>query len=254
MAEIYRYKMIVEYDGGHFHGWQRQYNSLQGDLKTVQGALQSALFKITGQTVVVEGAGRTDAGVHATGQVAHFDLTTFYPAPRLGDALNFYVRTQGVVVLHIEQVALQFHARFSAISRTYQYHIINRRSPLALDNHRAWHVINKLDGEAMRDAAQHLIGHYDFSAFRAAECQGNSPFKTLTKFDIQWAGERIMATIQARSFLHHQVRIMMGTLKLIGEGKWTQEDLVKIRDEKQRKLAGPTAPAHGLYLVDVGYN
>ncbi len=253
MIEKYRYKITIEYDGRCFHGWQSQSHPVHGVLTTVQGLIQKAVFKITGQTVLVEGAGRTDAGVHATGQVGHFDLTTFYPVGRLLDALNFYMRDQGCVVLKVESVPLTFHARFSAFYRTYHYQIVNRRAPLALDQFRAWHVISPLDVKAMDQAAQHLVGHHDFSAFRASECQGKTPFKTLTRFTFQQEGERIIAIIQARSFLHNQVRIMMGTLKKIGEGKWAEEDLIRIRDEKKRELAGPTAPAWGLCLVDVGY-
>ena len=253
MSVIYRYKIKIEYDGGRFHGWQRQSHPLKGHLATVQGTLETALLKITGQATLVEGAGRTDTGVHATGQVAHFDLRKPFPPARLVDALNFYVREVGVSILHAEEAPLTFHARFSATSRTYQYHIINRRSPLALDKYRAWQVITPLNIKLMQEATEELLGHRDFSAFRAAECQGKSPFKTLTLFDIVEKDDKIIATIQARSFLHHQVRIMVGTLKLIGEGKWNKDNLIRIRESRQRKSAGPTAPAHGLYLVDVSY-
>jgi tRNA pseudouridine38-40 synthase len=250
-----RYKIEIEYDGSYFHGWQRQYHPVTGELKTVQGVIESALFKITGKKILVEGAGRTDTGVHAVGQTAHFDLDqNKLTTARLIDALNFYIRESGASILKITEVSSDFHARFSATFRTYQYHIINRRSPLSLDKSRAWQVIPYLDIGLMQDAAKELLGHQDFSAFRAAECQGKTPFKTLNIFNIEEKDVRIITTIQARSFLHHQVRIMIGTLKLIGEGKWTKDDLIRIRESKQRTLAGPTAPAHGLYLVKVSYD
>lgn len=245
----YRYKIWIEYDGSFFHGWQRQKN-----LITVQASIEDVLKKITGQNILVEGAGRTDTGVHATGQVGHFDLSKNYPSFRLKDALNAHLRDKGVVILKVQECDLNFHARFSAISRTYHYQIINRRTPLALDRLRAWHVISTLNVEAMQKAAQYLIGSHDFSSFRSADCQSNSPLKTLSRFDITQQGEKIIAIIKARSFLHNQVRIMMGTLKRIGEGKWDSCDLLRILDARDRRLAGPTAPPHGLCLVDVGYN
>lgn len=244
----YRYKIWIEYDGSFFHGWQRQ-----KDLVTVQASIEDAVEAIVGCKTLVEGAGRTDTGVHATGQVGHFDLFKHYPAFRLKDALNAHLREKGIVILNVEEVDSKFHARFSATSRTYNYYIVNRRTPLALDRLRAWHVISKLDVIRMQTAANHLIGTHDFSSFRSAECQSNSALKTLSQFNIRQEGERIIATIKARSFLHNQVRIMMGTLKRIGEGKWEPEDLLRILAAKDRTLAGSTAPAHGLHLVDVGY-
>lgn len=244
----YRYKVWIEYDGSFFHGWQRQ-----KELVTVQASIEDAVEAIVGHKVLVEGAGRTDTGVHATGQIGHFDLVKHYPAHRLKDALNAYLREKGVVILDVQETDQRFHARFSAVSRTYNYHIVNRRTPLALDRLRAWHVICKLDVIRMQHAANHLIGSHDFSSFRSADCQSNSALKTLSQFDIRQEGERIIATIKARSFLHNQVRIMMGTLKRVGEGKWGPEDLLRILEAKDRTRAGSTAPAHGLYLVDVGY-
>jgi len=244
----YRYRIQIEYDGTPFHGWQRQEN-----LPTVQASIEDALKALSGKKTLVEGAGRTDTGVHATGQIGHFDLDKFFPACRLKDALNFYLKGKGVVILGVQEAAPDFHARFSAISRTYRYEMINRRSPLALDHLRAWHVIPKLDVEQMQKAAYTFVGNHDFSAFRSADCQGKSPLKTLLQFDLKQEDEKITAIIKARSFLHNQVRIMMGTLKKIGEGKWTDQDLVRILKSGDRTLAGPTAPPHGLYLIDVGY-
>ncbi|RZI45870.1 tRNA pseudouridine(38-40) synthase TruA [Candidatus Finniella inopinata] len=254
MPSFHRYKITIEYNGACFHGWQRQTNPLKGDLITVQGALEKAFLKLTKQQTLVEGAGRTDAGVHATGQVCHCDMEKYFPPLQLRDALNFYLQDQGVSVLEVEEVDHTFHARFSATLRTYHYHIINRRPPLALESERAWHVKTPLDAGLMQQAAQELVGHYDFSAFRAAECQGKSPMKTLSRFDVAVENDRIVAIIASRSFLHNQVRIMMGTLKRVGEGKWTREDVIRIRDSKQRPLSGPTAPAHGLYLTGVQYD
>lgn len=248
MKTFYRYKIGIEYDGSSFHGWQRQDN-----LRTVQGAIEEAIEKITGQKVLVEGAGRTDTGVHASGQVGHFDLDKQYSPHRLQDGLNSYLREFGAAIFNVEEVVPPFHARFSALSRTYHYHIINRRAPLALERFRAWHVIAPLDFEAMQRAAQHLIGHHDFSAFRSSACQSNSALKTLTQFDIHRQDDRLTAVIKARSFLHNQVRIMIGTLKMVGEGKWNEDDLLRILSNKDRTRAGATAPPHGLYLVDVGY-
>jgi tRNA pseudouridine38-40 synthase len=244
----FRYKVCIEYDGSFFHGWQRQKN-----LVTVQASIEDALEAIVGYKPLVEGAGRTDTGVHATGQIGHFDLNKQYSCFRLRDALNAHLRDKGVVILEIQEVDPDFHARFSAVSRTYHYHILNRRTPLALDRLRAWHVVLDLDVRAMQEAANHLIGSHDFSSFRSVDCQSNSALKTLTQFDITQEGERITSTIKARSFLHNQVRIMMGTLKKIGEGKWKPIDLLRILEAKDRTIAGPTAPPHGLYLVDVGY-
>ncbi len=248
MKTFYRYKIRIEYNGSSFHGWQRQDN-----LRTVQGCIEEAIEKMTGQKVLVEGAGRTDTGVHATGQVGHFDLKQYLSPHRIQDGLNFYLRDLGVVIFQVDEVEPTFHARFSALSRTYHYHIINRRAPLAIEHFRAWHVIAHLNFEAMQLASKHLVGHHDFSAFRSSECQSNSPLKTLTQFDMHKNGDRLTAVIKARSFLHNQVRIMIGTLKMIGEGKWNEDGLLRILLNKDRTMAGPTAPPYGLYLVDVGY-
>ncbi|MCX7338473.1 MAG: tRNA pseudouridine(38-40) synthase TruA [Alphaproteobacteria bacterium] len=247
---MFRYKILIEYDGCRFHGWQRQ-----DGVKTVQASIEDALCKMVKHETLVEGAGRTDAGVHATGQVGHFDLLKFYDCCRLLQGMNHYLRNSGVVIVDVKEVPLFFHARFSAINRTYNYCIANRQAPLALDHDRAWHVMLPLDVALMREAAQIFVGHHDFSAFRASACQSKTPHKTVTRFDIETAedGQKIKAIIEARSFLHNQVRIMMGTLKLVGRGKLTPSDLKTILETGDRTLAGPTAPPHGLYLVDVGY-
>lgn len=250
---FHRYKIKIEYDGSSFCGWQRQSCPFKGELRTVQNSIESALFKITGQSILVEGAGRTDRGVHATGQIGHFDLNYFFDPFRLKEALNSYLRHQSIVILSLEKEVNNFHARFSAIQRSYVYRIINRRAPLALEKNRAWHVITPLNEQSMAEAAQDLVGRHDFSSFRAAQCQSKNPLKTLTYFKITKEEEQIIATIQSKSFLHHQVRIMMGTLKLIGEGKWNRQDLKRILNSKERKQAGPTAPAHGLYLTRIDY-
>jgi tRNA pseudouridine38-40 synthase len=243
-----RYKITIEYDGTPFVGWQRQDNGA-----SIQGALEDAIFKTTGETVTVTGAGRTDAGVHALGQVAHFDIAKDFTADKIRDALNHYVRPQPIAVLHAEIAPAEFHARFSAIHREYLYRIVTRRAPLALDTGQAWHVVKDLDVQRMQQAAQRLIGQHDFTTFRAAECQAKSPVKTLDRFDIVRAGDEIRATIAARSFLHHQVRSMIGTLKLVGEGKWQPADVADALAAKDRTRCGTVAPPDGLYLVRVDY-
>jgi len=258
-----KYKIVIEYNGANFHGWQRQVNPHTTEvLRTVQGTIEDAIFNITGQHVTVDGAGRTDRGVHATGQVAHFVLEEVAgkknpPPHRLLDALNFYVQGHGASILAVTPVGEDFHARFSATYRQYEYKIINRRAPLTIDIDRAWQVSQPLDVELMQQAANFLIGYHDFSAFRAAECQSKNPCKTLDVFQLQsfhqGGAQHITATIRSRSFLHNQVRIMMGTLKMVGEGKWRPEDVLMILESRDRKKAGPTAPPFGLYLTMVGY-
>jgi tRNA pseudouridine38-40 synthase len=243
-----RYKLIIEYDGGPFVGWQRQDNGA-----SIQGALEDAIFKTTGETVTVTGAGRTDAGVHALGQVAHFDIAKDFTADKIRDALNHYVRPQPIAVLTAEIAPPEFHARFSATYREYLYRIATRRAPLTLDAGHAWHVVKDLDAARMHEAAQAFIGQHDFTTFRAAECQARSPVKTLDRFDIVRTGEEVRATIAARSFLHHQVRSMIGTLKLVGEGKWQPRDVAAALAAKDRTRCGTVAPPDGLYLVRVDY-
>ncbi len=209
----------------------------------------------TTRFIEVQGAGRTDAGVHALGQVAHFDLERDIADWKLRDALNFHLRDLGapVVILQVEAVSNDFNARFSALGRGYIYRILNRRAPSVLEKDRAWWVPVPLDVEKMRQGAKHLLGHHDFSSFRAAACQAKSPLKTLDKLDISVHNEEIIFEVEAKSFLHHQVRNMVGTLKLVGDGHLKPEDIIKILEAKDRKAAGPTAPACGLYLSKVWY-
>ena len=243
-----RYKLTLEYDGRGFVGWQRQDNG-----PSVQAALETAVKRFCGEAVSVEAAGRTDSGVHALGQVAHVDLDKAADGDTLRDALNFHLKPAAVAVLSAEAVAPDFHARFSATERRYRYRIVNRRARLTLDQGRAWFVPVALDAGAMGDAAKALVGRHDFTSFRATECQAKSPVKTLDALEVSREGEEIRIEARARSFLHHQVRNMVGTLKLVGEGKWTRDDVARALAARDRKAAGPTAPADGLYLVAVRY-
>jgi tRNA pseudouridine38-40 synthase len=243
-----RYRLTLEYDGRAFVGWQRQDNG-----PSVQAALEAAILGFCGETVTVHAAGRTDSGVHALGQVVHVDLAKQAAPDTVRDALNAHLRPALVAVLDAAVADADFHARFSAIERRYRYRIINRRAPLALDLGRAWHVGIALDAAAMREAARRLGGQHDFTSFRAAECQAKSPVKTLDALDVERAGEEICVSARARSFLHHQVRNMVGTLKLVGEGKWTADDVAAALAARDRAKSGPTAPAEGLYLVAVRY-
>ncbi|MDJ0951343.1 MAG: tRNA pseudouridine(38-40) synthase TruA [Alphaproteobacteria bacterium] len=243
-----RYKLTLEYDGGGFVGWQRQENGL-----SVQQALEEAVYRFCSETVTMIGAGRTDSGVHAMGQVAHFDLAEPQATDTVRDALNHHLRPHAVAVLAAEEVADDFHARTSARERLYRYRIVNRRAPLALGAGRAWLVKTPLDAEAMQDAAQALVGKHDFTSFRAALCQAKSPVKTLDELTVRRDGDEIRITARARSFLHNQVRIIAGTLKLVGEGKWDRADVAAALAARDRAAAGPTAPPEGLYLVAVRY-
>ncbi len=243
-----RYKLILEYDGRGFVGWQRQDNG-----PSVQAALEAAVKRFCGERVTAHAAGRTDAGVHALAQVAHIDLDKETGADTLRDALNFHLEPAAVAVLAAEAVADDFHARFSATEREYRYRIVNRRAPLALDRGRAWFVPAPLDATAMGEAARALVGKHDFTSFRASECQAKSPVKTLDALEVSRDGDEIRIEARARSFLHHQVRNMVGSLRLAGEGKWTRADMERALAARDRGAAGPTAPADGLYLVAVRY-
>jgi tRNA pseudouridine38-40 synthase len=243
-----RYKIIVEYDGAPFVGWQ-----LQEKDPSVQGALMAAIEAFSGEKVMVQGAGRTDAGVHAIGQVAHFDLTTERETDTVRDAINAHLRPSPVAVLSAEKVPADFDARRSALRRHYLYRIGNRRPDLALERGRAWRVPRRLDVDAMHAAAQRLIGKHDFTTFRSTECQAKSPEKTLDKLDVSRAGEEVHITAVARSFLHNQVRSMVGSLVLVGDGKWQPDDLWRALQARDRAACGPVAPPEGLYLVRVDY-
>ena len=243
-----RYKLTIEYDGTPFLGWQ-----MQADGRTVQGVLAEALKKFSGEGVIPGGAGRTDTGVHALGQVAHVDLEKAWPTDTVRDALNAHLRPDPVSILSAEIVSDDFDARFSATARHYRYLIVNRRPPLALMANRAWLVHVPLDADAMADAAQVLIGNHDFTTFRAAACQAKSPVKTLDTLTVRRSGETVIIEAKARSFLHHQVRSMAGALKFVGEGKWTKRDLREALEARDRAQCPPLAPSAGLYLVQVDY-
>ena len=243
-----RYRLTIEYDGRGYAGWQRQENG-----PSIQAALEESVYRLSGERVTISGAGRTDAGVHARGQVAHFDLTREFPAGTVRDALNAHLRPQPIAVLEAEVAAPDFHARFSARSRSYDYRILCRRAPPALDAGRVWHVGRRLDAEAMQAGARMLIGQHDFTTFRAAECQAKSPIKTLDVFEIREQDGEICCTVRARSFLHHQVRSMVGTLKIVGDGKFPPDHVGRILAAKDRTACGPVAPPEGLTLMRVDY-
>jgi tRNA pseudouridine38-40 synthase len=243
-----RYKLTIEYDGAPFAGWQ-----IQETLPTVQGALEMAAKATCGEDVRVHGAGRTDAGVHALAQVAHCDIAKHFPPGRLRDALNAHLRPHPIAVLSAEIVPETFEARFSAKKRHYLYRIANRRSNLALDVGRVWRVPRQLDVVAMHEAAQRLIGKHDFTTFRDTECQAKSPEKTLDQLDVVRDGDAVHVVTSARSFLHSQVRSMVGSLVWVGEGRWHADDLAAALAARNRSACGPVAPPDGLYLVRVDY-
>jgi tRNA pseudouridine38-40 synthase len=243
-----RYKLVIEYDGTPFAGWQ-----LQANARSVQQAIEEAIARFCGHAVRIQCAGRTDAGVHATHQVAHVDLDKPRPVETIRSATNAHLRPAPVVVLAAEPVPDDFNARTSAVNRHYLYRILNRRSPTALERDRVWHVPWHLDAKAMQEAAQVLVGRHDFTTFRAAECQANSPVKTIDKLNVERVGEEIRVAASARSFLHHQVRSIVGSLALVGAGKWSAGDLRAALDARERARCGPMAPAAGLYLVRVDY-
>lgn len=243
-----RYKLTIEYDGTPFCGWQ-----LQDNLLTVQGVLEAAVKATCGAAVRVHGAGRTDAGVHARGQVAHLDLPKPMRADKLRDAINAHARPHPVAVLVAEEVEDTFEARFSAQRRHYLYRIINRRADLTLDQGRAWRIARPLDTDAMQDAARRLIGKHDFTTFRSTECQAQSPVKTLGQLDIMRKADEVHIVTSARSFLHNQVRSMAGSLAWVGEGRWTADNIARALAARDRAACGVVAPPEGLYLMQVDY-
>ena len=243
-----RYRLTIEYDGRPFVGWQRQENG-----PSIQAALEEAIPKFCGETVTVFAAGRTDTGVHALGQVVHIDLERETSPDEIQGALNFHLKPAPVAVLDVAEVAPEFHARFDAKARHYLYRIVNRRAPLTIQTGLAWRVPVPLDVEAMQAGANLLIGKHDFTTFRSIQCQSRSPVKTLDVFEFTRTGDVIEARVKARSFLHHQVRSMVGTLKLVGEGSWTVEDVRLALEARDRTALGLNAPPDGLYLTKVDY-
>jgi tRNA pseudouridine38-40 synthase len=243
-----RYRLTIEYDGGPYRGFQAQ-----ADLPSVQGAIEAAVLGFAGETVRIHAAGRTDTGVHATGQVIHVDLTRDWKPEVVMNALNAHLVPQPVAVLDAQVVADDWHARFSAKARRYQYRILNRPAPPALDRGKVWHVKKPLDAEAMHDAAQGLVGHHDFTTFRDMQCQAKSPLKTLDTATVRREGEMVLLEFASRSFLHRQVRSMAGSIVEVGVGRWTKADLAGALEAKDRRACGPVAPADGLYFTGVRY-
>jgi tRNA pseudouridine38-40 synthase len=243
-----RYRLTIEYDGGPYKGFQDQ-----ADLPTVQAAIEAAILGFCGQALRIHAAGRTDTGVHATGQVIHVDLEKAWKAEVVRNAINAHLAPQPIVVLDAAQVDDDFHARFSATGRRYLYRILNRPSPPGLDRGHVWHVKKPLDAVAMHAAAQALVGHHDFTTFRDLQCQAKSPVKTLDVANVERIGEEVRVVFAARSFLHRQVRSMVGTLVEVGAGRWSPQDLRDALEARDRKACGPVAPADGLYLTGVEY-
>lgn len=243
-----RYRLVIEYDGTPFVGWQVQPNG-----PSVQGVLEEAIFRFTGERPSVRGAGRTDAGVHALGQVAHADLSREWAASRVRDAINFHLKPHPVAVLDAQVAEASFDARFSAIQRHYVYRILTRRARPVLDRDRVWWLARELDSEAMATAARSLLGRHDFTTFRAVQCQARSPVRTLDRLLVSRRGPEIVIEASARSFLHNQVRSMVGSLKLVGEGRWRVADMEEALAARDRTRCGPVAPAAGLYLARVDY-
>jgi tRNA pseudouridine38-40 synthase len=243
-----RYRVTLEYDGTPFVGWQ-----VQASGTSVQGRLTQAIFKFSGERVALRGAGRTDAGVHALGQVAHFDLARAWPTHTVQAAANFHLKPDPIAIVDCAVAADSFDARFSAVARHYLYRILARPAPPVIDRDRVWWVPQALDLAPMAEAASMLVGRHDFTTFRAAGCQAKSPVKTLDRLQVTAAGAEIRIEASARSFLHHQVRSMVGSLKLVGEGKWRPSDLDAALEARDRAACGTVAPPHGLYLVRVDY-
>ena len=243
-----RWRLTIEYDGGPFMGWQRQDHG-----PSVQQTLEEALARMTGEQAVVTAAGRTDAGVHALAMAAHVDVAKALTPHRLREGLNALVRPETISVLKVEEVANDWHARFSCTGRRYLYRILNRRAPPALDAGKVWHVAVPLDVEAMQRGAALLVGRHDFTTFRSVHCQSDSPVKTLDRLDVTRVAQEIHVEAAARSFLHHQVRSMVGCLALVGRGQWTPEDMGKALEARDRAALGLNAPPHGLYFVEAIY-
>ena len=243
-----RYRLTLEYDGSPYVGWQRQTNGL-----SVQEVIEGAVLALTGESTTVQGAGRTDAGVHAVGQVAHFDIARAFEPSRLREALNAHLRPEPVAVVEAAVVDEEFQARFSATGRHYLYRILNRRAPATLERGFMWHVKRTLDAGAMHDAAQRLLGLHDFTTFRATECQANSPVRTLDRLHVSRVGDLIAIRASARSFLHHQVRSMVGSLEHVGSGRWSADALEDALHARDRRRCGVVAPALGLMLTKVDY-
>ncbi|MFN3352728.1 MAG: tRNA pseudouridine(38-40) synthase TruA [Brevundimonas sp.] len=243
-----RYRLTVEYDGSAYNGFQ-----VQAGLPTVQGAIERAITAFSGQSVRIAAAGRTDTGVHATGQVVSFDLDKAWPCATVLNALNAHLVDEAVAVLEASEVDPEFHARFSATGRAYLYRVLNRAGRPALDLGRVWHVKGALDVEAMRAAAAHLVGQHDFTTFRDVNCQSASPVKTLDVADVARSGDEVRLVFEARSFLHRQVRSMTGSLVQVGLGRWSPDDLKAALDARDRSACGPVAPSDGLYLTGVSY-
>lgn len=243
-----RYKIVVEYDGRPFMGWQRQAHG-----PTVQAAIEDAAQTICQDNVTVYSAGRTDAGVHALGMVAHIDVARAFTPFRLMEGINARLRPSPVAILSCELVDEDFHARFSCIARHYRYRIVNRRAPLTIEAGKAWRIATRVDANAMKQAAQILVGRHDFTTFRSAHCQAESPIRTLDRLDVIRTGDGIEIAASARSFLHHQVRSMVGCLAMVGEGKWTAGDLKAALDARDRQALGFNAPPDGLYFVRADY-
>ena len=248
MSNKIRYKITIEYDGSLFAGWQRQKHAL-----TIQEVIEEAIFKISHNRVSLCGAGRTDAGVHATAQVAHFDLSSRHEPHKLARGINHFIAKWQVAIIDIQEVPSNFHARISAISRQYQYHILCRKFPPALERNRVWHIQHSLDVQSMRKGALYLLGTHDLTTFRSSKCQAASPVKTIDTINIIKRHERIIIIIKARSFLHQQVRSITGSLKLVGEHKWNHDDILKALNAQHRSACAPLAPPDGLYLSQLHY-
>ncbi|MDS1138262.1 tRNA pseudouridine(38-40) synthase TruA [Nitratireductor indicus] len=245
-----RFRIDIEYDGRPYFGWQRQAGQ-----HSVQEAIETAIAGFSGETVTLFGAGRTDTGVHATGQVAHFDLSREWPDHTVQNAINALLAKEDerIAILAAQEVPDDFNSRFSAKARHYLYRIHNRRPPLTVGFGQAWHVSAPLDHAAMHEAAKRLLGTHDFTTFRAAQCQAKSPIKTLDRLDVSRDGEFVEVRASARSFLHNQVRSLVGTLKRVGEGGWDADDVTRALEARDRKACGPVAPPYGLYLIKVDY-